>query len=188
MRGRRPTPDAKKELAGVKPSRRNKREPRPKAGVPGMPSWLSAEAKAEWRRVVPELHRIGVLVVLDRAALAAYCQAFAEFVEATRRLEKEGHIIDSPITSRKRVTVDGKAEWETVVIGYRKVPHPAVRLQRSAMTICRQYLAEFGLSPLSRPRIQATPPPKPENPKSRFFRHRDGSVPGATVPFPGPAS
>jgi P27 family predicted phage terminase small subunit len=180
MRGRSPKPDAQKARDGVKPYRRNKREPRPKAGVPGMPSWLSAEAKAEWRRVVPELARIGVLVVLDRAAIACYCTAYAEFVQATRTLEKEGHVIDSPITSRKRVTVDGKAEWETVVIGYRQVPHPAVRMQRTALTLARQFAAEFGLSPLSRPRIQATPPPKPADGKARFFKPRQ------TFPFPGP--
>jgi P27 family predicted phage terminase small subunit len=177
---RRPKPDAQKARDGVRESRRNRREPRPKAGVPGMPSWLSAEAKAEWRRVVPELRRIGVLVVLDRAAIAAYCTAYAEVVHATKLLEAEGHIIDAPITSRKRITVDGKPDWETVVIGYRKVPHPAVKLQRSAMMITRQYLGEFGLSPLSRPRIQATPPPKPADGKARFFKPRQ------TILFPGP--
>jgi phage terminase small subunit len=34
---------------------------------PAMPRSLSPEAKAEWRRVVPELEDIGVLATIDRA-------------------------------------------------------------------------------------------------------------------------
>jgi phage terminase small subunit len=40
---------------------------------PAMPTWLDAEARAEWRRVVPELRRLRLLSMLDRVLLAAYC-------------------------------------------------------------------------------------------------------------------
>ncbi len=41
-----------------------------RAGPHGMSS------KAEWKRLAQEMHRLGIISQLDRAALAAYCQAY----------------------------------------------------------------------------------------------------------------
>jgi P27 family predicted phage terminase small subunit len=111
-------------------------------GTPNCPTWLGKEAKAEWRRIMPELEAAGVTSKVDRAALAAYCQAWAEFHEATVILEQEGRIIE-------QVHATSKGE----VIGTRKVIHPAVRMQRDASGRVKNYLVEFGLSPASRSRI-----------------------------------
>lgn len=46
-------------------------EPKPTADFPTRPGWLEPEAKREWMRVCGELHRLGLLTVVDRAALAA---------------------------------------------------------------------------------------------------------------------
>jgi len=61
-RGPQPNPNA---------IRRNKREVTGVAtvGKPTMPAHLSAEAKAEWRRVVPALERMGTITKLDRGNL-----------------------------------------------------------------------------------------------------------------------
>lgn len=112
-------------------------------GEPGMPEWLSAEAKREWRRITPELNRVGVLCKVDRAALAAYCQAFAELADATRMLEKEGRVIESPVFSKA-----GE------LVGHVKKLHPAVKLQRDAFARVKQFLGEFGLTPSSRVRLK----------------------------------
>jgi P27 family predicted phage terminase small subunit len=58
-------------------------------GVPSAPSWMEREAKAEWRRIVPELDRLGVLAKVDRAALTTYCSAWAKFVRAEEALRDE---------------------------------------------------------------------------------------------------
>lgn len=149
-RGPPPKPTRLKELAG-NPGHRplNKREPKPTSGAPGMPDWLSKEAKAEWRRVVPELEKLGLLTKVDRAALAAYCQAHAELADATKLLEAEGRIVSEPVTQRRKV--DG--EWETFVVGWKKKLHPAVRLQRDAFARVKQFLGEFGLTPATRTRL-----------------------------------
>ncbi len=73
-RGPAPKPTRMKVLAG-NPGKRplNRREPQPKPGLPRCPAQLSEEAKREWKRISKELDRLGLLTVLDRAALSAYC-------------------------------------------------------------------------------------------------------------------
>jgi phage terminase small subunit len=83
MRGRKPTPTHLKLVRG-NPGRRplNRAEPKPAAGMPTAPAHLSTEAKTEWRRVAPELYRLGILTRLDRSALAAYCQCYGRWRQA----------------------------------------------------------------------------------------------------------
>jgi P27 family predicted phage terminase small subunit len=148
-RGPPPKPTKLRELEG-NPSRRplNDREPKPKAGRVPCPTWLSAEAKAEWRRIVPELKRLGLLTTVDRTALACYCQAHAELVQATRTLDKEGRVVKVPVVAWDK----GSGTHE--VVGHKLQTHPAVRLQRDAFGRVKQFLAEFGLTPASRSRLR----------------------------------
>ncbi len=128
-----------------------------------MPAWLSREAKAEWRRIVPHLDAVGLLTIVDRSALASYCQAFAELVVATKLLEKEGRIVD--------VDVFNKADDCTGTV--RKL-HPAVKLQRDAFASVKQFLGEFGLTPSSRTRLQAPVEDEGEDKDEAFF-NRDST-------------
>src|SRR3990172_1616378 len=83
MAGRKPKPSALKRLQGNPGHRKlNRAEHMPDATVPDCPDWLRDEAKAEWERVVFALHECGILTNIDRAALAAYCQAYARWREA----------------------------------------------------------------------------------------------------------
>jgi P27 family predicted phage terminase small subunit len=110
-------------------------------GVPICPSFLSDEAKSEWSRVMVTLKKSGMLAVVDRAALASYCQAWGDLVEATETLNREGKILEQEMQTAK-----GE------VIGTKKVPHPALRMQRDASARVKTFLAEFGFSPASRRR------------------------------------
>ncbi|MCX5522598.1 phage terminase small subunit P27 family [Streptomyces bobili] len=96
--------------------------------APNPPSWLSVEAKAEWRRVVPGLTRLDILKEEDRAVLAAYCETWATFVEAIRQQHKEG------------LTIEAKQGT---------LPHPAVGIARNAGRELRSFAAHFGLTPSS---------------------------------------
>jgi len=58
-----------------------------------MPRDLSEEAKAEWRRVVPELEDIGILASVDRGVLVRYCTAWADWVELQRLLAQSGKVL-----------------------------------------------------------------------------------------------
>jgi P27 family predicted phage terminase small subunit len=147
VKGRKPKPTALKLLQG-NPGKRpiNRNEPQPRAKAPGCPTWLPAEGKAEWRRVVPELDRIGMLTKVDRAALAAYCAAWALLVRATRDVEANGLIAEA--VDKEVETVDG-----VVHLIVRRTKNPAVLIARDAAAQVRQFCAEFGLTPSARSRM-----------------------------------
>ncbi|MEU9199008.1 phage terminase small subunit P27 family [Streptomyces sp. NPDC048332] len=104
---------------------------------PKPPTWLSREAAAEWRRVVPGLQRLDLLKEEDRAMLAAYCETWSVFVTATRLVTLEGLTVQQ-ITNRP----DGSSTEKTV-------PNPAVAIARNAGRELRGFAAQFGLSPSS---------------------------------------
>ena len=93
---------------------------------PEPPEWLTGEAADEWFRVVPGLSRLDLLKPEDRAALAAYCEAWATFVAATRTVQEEGLIIEAR---------------------QGKLAHPCVGIARSAGREMRSWAAHFGLTP-----------------------------------------
>ena len=100
---------------------------------PSMPSWMNREAKAEWRRVVPVLTRLGVLTRCDRALLTAYCCTWARFVAASRQLESEGLTLT---TSNDTM-----------------IQHPLVGIQNQAAQRLLQLAQQLGLTPMSRQRL-----------------------------------
>jgi P27 family predicted phage terminase small subunit len=110
----------------------------PKRGRPACPKCLSKEAKAKWRKLVPELDRLGLLTVVDGDALASYCQAWAEFQQATETLEREG-----------RYTQNAAGTTTS---------HPAVLQQRTAWRALKDIGAQFGLNPAARGRLDVEPP------------------------------
>lgn len=89
MAGRPPKPTHLKVLEG-NPGKRalNKHEPKPAVKVPSCPRHLVGEAKKEWRRISRELITLNLLTEVDRAALAAYCQAWARWVYAEERIAR----------------------------------------------------------------------------------------------------
>jgi P27 family predicted phage terminase small subunit len=111
-------------------------------GIPVRPKWLAGEARAEWDRIVPDLDAAGQLAVTDRAALVAYCLAWAELVWATTKVEEEGRLVEEP-----QQTAKGE------LLGSKLKAHPAVRLQRDAFHRVKVFLVEFGLSPAARRRV-----------------------------------
>jgi P27 family predicted phage terminase small subunit len=139
MRGRKPKAAKLKLLSGrgeVNPGRINRHEPAPRPGFPECPAHLCAEARAEWGRIVEELHGIGLLFRCDRAALSAYCQSWAGWVEAEEMLAKRPKVI-------KAKGRESRSAWSHIAHEQKLDMH--------------RYLSEFGLSPASRTRIKAEP-------------------------------
>ena len=79
-------PTALRIVAGVSRSRLPKNEPTPPPATPAPPARLSSQATREWRRVCPKHAAIGLMSDLDVGALAAYCDAFGDWVVARREL------------------------------------------------------------------------------------------------------
>lgn len=141
---RMPVPTTLKVLRG-NPGKRplTKNEPKPTLGAPGCPTWLSIEAKAEWRRIVPRLDEIGLLTKVDRSALATYCEMWATFVYAQRKVHEHGIVI----MAVEKISEDG------TVIYTRPAKNPAIIVARDAADKIRQFCAEFGLTPSARTRL-----------------------------------
>lgn len=99
--------------------------------APPVPTWLSKDAKAEWRRVVPILVERRILTTADLGSLENYCTAIGQVREMERQLQRDGHVIDTDKGLKR---------------------HPAVGIQSNAMTRARLLAAELGLTPVSRSR------------------------------------
>lgn len=96
---------------------------------PKPPTWLCLEARAEWRRVAPGMTRLDLLKPEDRAAFAAYCECWAQFVQATKAIQADG------------LTMAGAMGG--------LVAHPAVAIARNAQRELRSWCVQFGLTPVS---------------------------------------
>lgn len=141
MRGRRPKPTRLKVLTG-NPGKRplNSEEPKPEIAIPDCPPELGPVAQKEWQRLAGELISLRILTKLDRAALAAYCGAYALWAEATENIQKFGTMVKSPS-------------------GY-PIQSPYVAIANRQAEIMMRIASEFGFTPASRSRI-ATPRDEP---------------------------
>jgi len=141
MRGRKPKPTALRRLQG-NPGKRplNAAEPAPAAGArpPNCPRHLDRAARREWRRLARRLHRLGLFTEIDRAALAAHCQAWSRWIAAEELIAADGLTVTT-----------GKGNV---------IQHPAVGIANKAMEVMLKFAVEFGLTPSSRSRIHAAPP------------------------------
>jgi P27 family predicted phage terminase small subunit len=134
MRGRKPKPTRLKVLTG-NPGKRplNPAEFNPEPAVPDCPEELGPVARREWDRLVGELAVLRLLTNLDRAALAAYCGAYALWAEAMEAIQKFGTMIKSPT-------------------GY-PVQSPYLAIANRQAEIMMRIASEFGFTPASRSRV-----------------------------------
>ncbi len=103
-------------------------------GTPLCPAWIDATAKREWRRIAPVLKRLGLLTVVDRTALAGYCQAYARWRQAEMTVTTQG-IVQTNVKS-------GRSEAS-----------PEVRVAQRYLEICKNFCVEFGMTPSARGRM-----------------------------------
>jgi P27 family predicted phage terminase small subunit len=87
--------------------------------------------------LVPELGELGLLTNLDRAALAAYCGAYALWAEATAAIQKYGTMVKAPS-------------------GY-PMQSPYIGLANRQAELMIRLSSEFGFTPASRSRISTSP-------------------------------
>jgi P27 family predicted phage terminase small subunit len=137
LMGRKPIPTHLKILRGnrghqaLRPELEPVHESAPM--VPEPPVFLSADAKAEWRRVATELYHLGLLTRVDEHPFAAYCQAYGRWVAAEKGIAR-------------------KAKDDPVCFG---LLHPLVQVASKACAEMVKYASEFGFTPAARARIAA---------------------------------
>ncbi len=133
-RGPMPTPTATLAERGSWRAKRRTGEPQFDRGRPSCPSWLSAEGKAEWKRVVEQLDNAGVLTTADRATLAAFCDSWADYVLAAGEVAK---------------VVKESGYAEAIRVGL-------VGAKAKAREALMKASDRFGLSPATRTRVKAS--------------------------------
>ncbi|MCB1334953.1 MAG: phage terminase small subunit P27 family [Roseivivax sp.] len=98
--------------------------------VPAAPKHLDTHAKAEWRRVLPQLVNRRVITAADLAGVEAYCVAAGAAKQIAEAMKDAGGLPDLKLGG----------------------------LQIRYMQTARQLAAEYGLTPTSRARIGAVQP------------------------------
>lgn len=150
LRGRKPKPQAVKDLEG-NPGKRPANENAPKlptlSQVPPAPEYLGVIAAAKWVEVAGMLVVANVLTGGDLHNLEAFCVAYQTFREAEADIVKNG------------LTTGSKRK------GFRK--NPSVTIRAEAMRQLRDFSALLGLDPSSRERLKVpkigTQPPSATN-------------------------
>ena len=149
--GPRPKPTSLRILEG-NPSRRplNDKEAHPDKEIPKCPDHLNEEAQKEWERISNKLFDLCLLTEIDGQALAMYCQAYANWKEATEQIKKTGMIIRA-----------AKNNYPIL--------NPYMSIANRAFEQMLALLAEFGMTPASRSRITVEKSGKKKDPMEKFF-------------------
>src|SRR4051794_2197703 len=91
--GRPPTPTAIKIARGTyRPDRARGNEPKA-AGRPTCPSWMSNDAKKEFRRVVKLLSDMGLVGAADANLIARYATTWVRWRQAIQLLTQSGEVV-----------------------------------------------------------------------------------------------
>ena len=110
-------------------------------------------ALGEWRAVAPALEEQGILKAPDVSLLASYCILYSRWRAAAADVEERGQVI--VVTSQTRT---GRTE--------RPAPNPAVRNEVIYQSAMMKAAVKFGLNPLDRPRVEASPFDTPQEDNS----------------------
>jgi P27 family predicted phage terminase small subunit len=159
MPGPAPLPTAIKILRGTYRRDREPRNPaRPPLAAPRPPEWLGPVALEVWRELARVLARMRLLTQADRLALALLCDVIAEYRAARAVVEATGATFTVTTDSGKVVR-----------------PRPEVAIAADAHRRARLMLAEFGLTPAGRRRVEALPSEEDlrRNPFAFLGRPRD---------------
>jgi P27 family predicted phage terminase small subunit len=108
--------------------------PRFKPILAPCPSWLDSGARKEWRRIGPELERLGLMTSADMACFASYCSSYSRLMAAQKVLKRLGLTFETPN-------------------GY-VMPRPEVAISNAAMKMVKDFAIQFGFTPSARGRIQ----------------------------------
>jgi P27 family predicted phage terminase small subunit len=116
------------------------REPTPLTGEPEMPRHLDAQARREWRRLVPLLLSMRVLSAADGVALGILCQAYSTLIRAQSLMLRSAKGSASALLMK---TPSGYV-----------MQSPLLAIINTQAEIVNRQLQQFGMTPASRTRVQ----------------------------------
>ena len=158
-RGRKPKPSALKLVTG-NPGNRPMNEDEPivvSPDLPDAPAILTGIALDEWNELAPALYNCGILSIIDKNALAAYCQAVQIWKQAKTALDKmaESDLLTSGLMIK---TTNGNFIQNPIVGTLNKAANDMIR-----------FSAEFGLTPSSRTRLSVDKKTPDASPASKYL-------------------
>ena len=149
-KGRKPTPKSILSLRGSRVRGPHKAGIDAPPGVPPAPAWLADIARAEWERIAPMLEASKVMSPRHQQTLAAYCDSFADMVQADQELKTSGTTL-----------MDDKGRVSN---------HPAWNRKRDARNQMLKFAAEFGLTASALARVSAVDQgPQEDEDDARMF-------------------
>lgn len=138
-------------------------EAEPEPAIPPIPGHLSEEAQAEWARVSQELYELGLLSRIDRAALAAYCECWSDWVDASRKcVGPDGKDLKVIKTGEKLKYGPPDVHGNQPILersGGNFIENPFFTIKKRSAELLHKFLVEFGMTPASRSRINVLAPP-----------------------------
>jgi P27 family predicted phage terminase small subunit len=142
-----------KQLAG-NPSKEllDHREPKPRAGEPTVPSTLGPVGRSLWRELVAEMTELKTLATADKRLLELACRAH------------EDHLQASALLASKGLTYESSTPTGVIVR-----PRPEVAMRTDSWKRFLKALAELGLTPMSRGRVQVPVRPEEHDPLREFL-------------------
>ncbi len=114
----------------------NADEPIVEVAAPDPPDYLEPEEAKIFAATADKLAKMRVMTEADVDALAIYAVNFSRWLEATDKLRDSGLIVRSPNDY--------------------PMQNPYLSIANAAQRECLRILAEFGLTPSSRTRVQKT--------------------------------
>lgn len=152
MKGRKKTPAKVLQLRNIKNKGRiNLNEPQFEPKSPECPAFLNDRARHYWDLLVSELLAVGIIARVDLGILAAYSTALATLERAETEIQKHGY------NGYIQLTVAGEKK------------SPWVLIAKESRDQIRSLGSELGLTPASRARLKASPPPKDKLQGARKF-------------------
>ncbi len=154
-RGPKPQPTAIKIARGTESRRINHAEPRPPAGLPEPPDWLSPAARAKWDALVPMLASTRMLTVLDGDVLVQYVTTWEQWRRHLDLVQKGLDVI----VSRDE---GGKLRYTQIA--------PSATLVRRYGEQLHRIAQQFGMTPSSRSSIRVEDAASAEDELSEFLK------------------
>lgn len=118
----------------------NKAEPMPSKGYPDAPEYFNADEIKWYEDMCSELHRWGVITILDAKAMEMMTKSYSEFRQADKELRDHGSLTVSMMGSTGQEVLKS---------------HPSIAVRDSAWKKFRAMATEFGMTPASRSKIVA---------------------------------
>jgi len=158
--GRRRQPEAIRALKGSKTRSYHKNEPSYNNSIPEAPAFIASDniAISKWNILSERLCASRVLTEADGEMLALLCMAWADL----ERLREQYAAMNYQPLIIDEVNTDGESRQ-------RIKPNPLIQLIREASFRVSRFLGEFGLTPMTRAKINSSGQPEIEDPFSRFL-------------------